>query len=147
MEYIVFQLHAGLTNVCLAPVYYPTTVSAWGILVVVGVYTAIRLYNSIPLPMFALFVAVAIDGILVISFPLKECGKINKESKQLLETFKIKLSSMKADRKLMSLKRKEIESLPTLKIKMGSNNFFEITTPLVVLRLCLDIVVNLLLAR
>jgi len=146
LEYIVFQLHAGITNVCLAPVVYPTMVSAWGILIVVGVYTAIRLYYSIPLPMFAVFVALALDGVLVINFLLKECGKINKKSEQLLETFKIRLSSMKADRKLMSLKRKEVKSLSKLKIKMGSTNFFEMTTPLEILHLCLDIVVNLLLA-
>jgi len=95
--------------------------------------------------MFAVLVVLALDGILVVNFPLKECGKINKKSLRLLDTFKIKFSSNKADRKLMSLKRREIESLSKLKIKMGSTNFFEMTTPLVILRLCLDIVVNLLL--
>jgi len=94
--------------------------------------------------MFAVLVVLALDGILVVNFPLKECGKINKKSLRLLDTFKIK-SSNKADRKLMSLKRRQIESLSKLKIKMGSTNFFEMTTPLVILRLCLDIVVNLLL--
>jgi len=146
LEYLVFHLHVGLANVCLAPVIYPTMVSAWSIFIVVGVYTAIRLYHIIPLPIFAVFVVLALDGVLVINFLLKECGKINKKSEQLLETFKVKLSSMKADKKLISLKRKEIQALSKLKIKMGSSNFFEITTPLEILHLCVDIVVNLLLA-
>jgi len=146
LEYLVFQLQVGLTNVCLAPVINPGNVSALSIIIVIGVYTGIRLYYVIPFPMFAIFVALALDGVLAINFLLKECGKINKKSEQLLETFKIKLTSIKGDRKLMSLKRKEIESLSKLKIKMGSTNFFEMTTPLEVLHLCLDNVVNLLLA-
>jgi len=84
-----------MINVCLAPVIFPTMITALGILVVVGVYTAIRLFYSIPLPMYLLFVELALDGVVDINFVLKESGKINKLSGKILQRFKLALCTEK----------------------------------------------------
>jgi len=146
MDYRRYQLYTGIINVCLAPVVYPTMISAWSVLIVVGVYTAIRLFSSIPLPMYALFVLLAVDGVLVVNFCMVENGKINKRSEQILEKFRLSLSNFKKANRKTFIERKEVKSLGPLKIKMGSSNFFEMSTPLEILSLCVDNIINLLLA-
>jgi len=138
-----------MMNICLAPVVYPVVITAWSILLVVGMYTGIRLYSVLPLPMYALFVVLAVDGFLVINFVLKECGIINEKSEMVLENFKLAFFKQKSQNSISSLhllQRKQLRSLCPLRIKMGSCNFFEVSTPLEVLSICLDSLVSLLLA-
>jgi len=115
-------------------------------LIVVGVYTAIRLFASIPLPMYGLFVLLAVDGVLVVNFSMIENGRINKRSEQILEKLRFSLSNYTKANRQTGSERKEVKSLGPLKIKMGSSNFFEMSTPLEILRLCVDTIINLLLA-
>jgi hypothetical protein len=42
------QTYLTLLNTCLAQVIYPVMVSAWCVLIVIGMYTGIRLYGTIP---------------------------------------------------------------------------------------------------
>jgi len=66
MEFKCFQLYAGMNNICLANVIYPAVTGPWIILIVVGAYTGIRLFDTFPLPMYAFFECMTFDSFLFI---------------------------------------------------------------------------------
>jgi len=146
LEYRRFQLYVNMVNVCMAPVLFPVMISSWSILIVVGMYAGINLFNEIPFPLYTVFVLLALDGMFIVNFLLKECGKINKVSFKILRKFRFVVSKMELDRGLKVIKRKDIKSLSSLRIKIGSSNYFEMSTPLEILSLCLSNLVNLMLA-
>jgi len=143
VEYRRFQLYVGMSNVCLAPLDHPYiyNISAWMVLIAVGVYTAIRLYGAIPFPIFGLFVYLGWNGLVACNFILKENGKIHKISEEILEKFRIGLTISSSDSKgtgrkiRIQIHTRDVKSMNVLKIEIGSSNLFEIKTPLEILRL------------
>jgi len=128
----------------VGPVIYPMMIYTWSALIIVGVYTGIRLYQSIPFAMYLLFILLGLDGYMVVNFVFKACGRVNQLSQELLELWMGDITWNKnLDTKLQV---KRLRSCTTLKIKMGSSNFFEISTPLVLLDFCVNQIVALLLA-
>jgi hypothetical protein len=137
------QTYLTLLNTCLAQVIYPVMVSAWCILIVIGMYTGIRLYGTIPTGMYLLLILLATDGLFVDMFVFKQAGDLDGKSTELLKKWRIySLQTSKQSK----LRRRKLLSCAPLRVKMGSSNFMEISTPLVILDLCLDQVVALLIA-
>jgi len=120
------------------------------VLIVVRVYTAIRLYGIITFPIFGLFVYLGLNGLVACNFILKENEKIHKISEEILEKFRIGLTISTSDNKgtdrktQMQIHTRDVKSMYVLIIKIGSSNFFEIKTPfeIPIVSLCLDYIIN-----
>jgi hypothetical protein len=138
-----FQTYNTLLNTCLAQVMYPVMVSAWSILIVIGLYTGIRLFGTIPTAMYLLLILLATDGLFMDMFGFRMAGDVDGKSHELLKKWRVSLSKTSQQSKL---KRKTLLSCAPLRVKLGSSNYIEVCTPLVILDLCLDQVVTLLIA-
>jgi hypothetical protein len=141
LEWRGYQVYTCLLNECLSLVVFPTLTASWCILIIVGAYTVLRLFGAVDLPMYLLFALLLIDGILVVNFLLKFCGDVNEASVDLRRRWR----SLTLASKEIRLAKRQIRSCVPLKIKCGSSNYFEVSTPLVIMDLCLEQVVKLLI--
>jgi hypothetical protein len=111
--------------------------------IVVGIYTGIRLYGTIPMAIYFLQVLTAFDGLCADMLTFKMAGDVDSISSELLEKWRVLLGNTQQQ---VKLKRKQLKSCVPLRIKLGSTNFIEICTPLVILDFCVNQIVTLLLA-
>jgi hypothetical protein len=139
----IHQAYLSLVNDCIGPVIYPVIITSWSILIIIGVYTGMRLYGIVPFPMYILFVLLAMDGLFADVIVFKLAGDVHQQSLKLLGEWKTMLGKTQQQRKFI---RKQLKSCNPLRIKLGSSNYIDICTPLVILDLCLDQIVTLLIA-
>jgi hypothetical protein len=117
--------------------------TSWSVLIVIGIYTGLRLFGIIPTAMYLLLVLLAIDGIFADIYMFKMAGDVDAKSSELLGNWKILLVNRKYD---LKLRRMQLKSCPPLRMQIGSSNYFDVCTPLVILDLCLNQIVTLLIA-
>jgi hypothetical protein len=114
----------------------------WGLISIAGIFGAIRLHHVLPAPMYLVVVMVTFDGIFCLICISKFSGGVCTESKEVLGKWKVVGLSYEKRK----ITRKFFRSCEPLKIKMGMCNYFDGTTPLVIMDFLVIQSVNLLLA-
>jgi len=137
-----YQTLLALYNDANANVIIPALCTSWEMVLILGMFIGIRLFGIVPLPIYITFLITTIDGIFCVNFIYKAAGEINELSLELKD--KWKYASLSGDKPKLNLKY--VRSCRPLKLKIGSSNFFEMTTPLVAMDFCLDQLVTLLIA-
>jgi len=106
---------------------------------IIGLYASIKLKLSGGIHMFIFSILIMMDGKAVIEMT-KEASNVISASEDFLETLN-NLGNFKTEKWF----RKKIRSLPSIKIGMGSSNYFDKLTPLVLLDFCINQAVSLML--
>jgi len=137
-----YQVFTVLLNIVFGPVFNPVLVGGWSALVIIGVFTGLKLGDVVPPPIYMFFILIAFDGITAICTFIKVCGEVNELSKNVLGHWKT-LAYKSAKPKLVT---RQLKSCQDLRIKLGSTNFFDMSTSLVTIDFCVDQIVRLLIA-
>jgi len=138
-----YQVHANMINQFLGYVCNPTIVSAWSSLMIAGVCTGLKLYHAIPLPIYASFALLGIDGFIATCTIVRTFGNVNGLSRKVLHSWKrINYGVSNKSR----IQKKQLESCSELRIRLGGSNYIEQTTCLVTLDFCFDQIVRFLIA-
>jgi hypothetical protein len=132
-----------MQNSCSGPVMYPVMVTALCAGIIVGMYTGFRLYGNISTAMYLIPVPLAVDGLAVDMLYIRSAGDVDNKSSELLQKWTVLLVYTKFQ---LKRKRKQLRSCTPLRVKMGSSNFVEILTPLVLLSFCVNQTLTLLIA-
>jgi hypothetical protein len=139
----IHQTYNSLLNACLRDAIFPVLVSGWSVLIIIGTYTGLRLYGIVPLAIYILFVALAMDGLFAGMLTFKLSGELDKKSSELLGKWNSMLNDTKRGSTVI---RKEVKSCVPLRVKLYYSNYFEVGTPLVIIDLCVERIVALLIA-
>jgi len=137
-----YQTSLALYNDANASVIIPLLCTSWEVVLILGMFIGIRLFGIVPLPIYFTFLIETFDGIFCVNFIYKAAEEISELSLELKD--KWKYSSLAGNNPRLNLKY--VRSCRPLKLKIGSSNFFEMTTPLVAMDFCLDQLVTLLIA-
>jgi hypothetical protein len=122
---------------------YPVMVTALCAVIIVGMYTGFRLYGTISTAMYLIQILLAIDGLSVDMLTFRLAGDVDNKSSELLQKWRVLLINTKFQ---LKLKRKQLKSCTPLRVKMGSSNFVDILTPLVILGFCVNQTLTILIA-
>lgn len=137
--YNELQIQARLYNRIHQSYFIPSIVTAAISVIVISLYTCIRLHSVIPMPGFAFFPLLSTDGFSVI-FVLRIASIVYRKSHKIVC---VVVKSANQSRKTWF--RKKTNSLEMLKIRFGSANFIDETTPLVILDFAFTQTVSLML--
>lgn len=137
--YNTIRLLGILYNFCLQAVYIPTQVSAACSVIIIGLYTSVKLHSAIPMPGFAFFPLLAMDGFAMI-FITRVGSEVVTCSKRFVQATR---SCGEYGRSKEF--RKRVAALDVIKVKFGGSNYIDSLTPLVLLHFCITETVSLIL--
>lgn len=128
-----------LYNFCLQSIFIPTQISAACMVIIIGLYTCIKLHSQVPMPGFAFFPLLSLDGFAMIFISQVAAGVLTR-SKSFVEGTRKSKSYRRR-----SWFRKMARASYLIKIRFGSTNFIDKMTPLVYMNFCLTQTVSLII--
>ncbi|OXA57584.1 hypothetical protein Fcan01_08307 [Folsomia candida] len=137
--YREFQIVVKFYNKVFQTVFIPTLVATAIFVIIICLYTCIKLHKVIPMPGFAFFPLLSTDGFSVI-FISRIASIVYIKSRFFVTMVQ---NSSKNSRRTWF--RKNAASLDKLKIRFGSGNFIDEMTPLVFLDFSFSQTVSLML--
>lgn len=137
--YNEFLITVKLYNRVFQAVFLPTLIATAIFVIIICLYTCIRLHGVIPMPGFAFFPLLSSDGFSVI-FITRIASLVYIQSQRFVSEVR---KSGKYSRR--SWFRKKALSVDELKICFGSANFIDEMTPLVFLDFAFEKTVSLML--
>ncbi|OXA62350.1 hypothetical protein Fcan01_00835 [Folsomia candida] len=128
-----------LFNFCLQSVFIPTQITAGCMVLIIGLYTCVKLHAQIAMPGFAFFPLISCDGLAIIFITQVAAGVYTSSSKLVKKARRSRRYGRNA------WFRKMVRATHFIKIRFGSTNFIDQMTPLVYLNFCLTQTVSLVL--
>lgn len=107
--------------------------------IIIGLYTCIKLHSQVPMPGFAFFPLLSLDGFAMIFISQVAAGVLTR-SKSFVEGTRKSKSYRRR-----SWFRKMARASYLIKIRFGSTNFIDKMTPLVYMNFCLTQTVSLII--
>lgn len=134
------QLLAKLYNFCLQSVFIPTQMTAACLVIIIGLYTCIKLHSEIPMPGLAFFPLLALDELSMILISQSAADVYTRSHIFVRDAPKWGKTLGRGE-----FITKIMKATKVIKIRFGSTNYIDKMTPLVYLNFCLTQTVSLVL--
>ncbi|CAL8122142.1 unnamed protein product [Orchesella dallaii] len=151
-RYRQIQILEGFFNWIYQDVVTPYTLNIFIMATIISTYVMISMGTQLSIPHVILFSCVLFNSLACIVLEFGAFGLVHVESTKLLRYIKEKLipdletnCKNSSERFKVKVVKKLVVSLCILKVRIGSVNFVEKTTPMAILDFCLGQIVNLLL--
>lgn len=135
------QILSKLFDTVLQAVFIPTIIFCACSALIISLFACVKLHQQIPFPGIALFPLLAMDALCVMLVVKLSADVLTQSDKFLQAAKKIGRLFPK------SLSGKRVTSLRRVKVSMGSTNFIEQLTVLVLLNFCTTNTVNIMLIK
>jgi hypothetical protein len=140
-QYREIRIMNALFNSVYEDRFYVVLIGVAQISGIVGLCNTIHLSSKLPLPVYGIMVFINVTKFLAIVFFITVGSTVWIESRVLLEAMRVR--NMRSSNK--RLYKRLIETLPPLKVKVGSVNFIERMTPCIVISFMIEQAVSLIL--
>ncbi|OXA63471.1 hypothetical protein Fcan01_00343, partial [Folsomia candida] len=138
-----YQVYSTLVNYCMSHVITPAMIWAWTTILIVSWYTLLRYFGRVSFALYTIHAQFAINGMVCLLTEFKIAGDSYDVSLNLLSAWRYSIGKSAN----VKLSKRWLKSCTPLKVRVGATNYFESSTPMIIGSLCVEQVINLIIAE
>ncbi|OXA64931.1 uncharacterized protein LOC118433943 [Folsomia candida] len=138
-----YQVYGTLMNYCMSHVITPAMICSWTSILILGWYTLLRYFGRVSFALSTIHAQLALNGMICLLTEFKSAGDAHEASLNLLYDWRYSIGKSKN----LKLSKRWLKSCAPLKVRVGATNYFEKSTPMVIGSLCVEQVINLIMAE